>query len=85
MDRNAHGGLIVYIREEIPCMELNMLNLPKDIEGIFIELNINRNKWFLMGGYNPSKDSISYFLGLISKVMDANLSDYENIILIGDC
>ena len=85
VDRNAHGGgLIVYIREEIPCKELNRRNLPKDIEGIFIELNINRNKWFLMGGYNPSKDSISYFLSHISKIMDANLSDYENIILIGD-
>ena len=85
VDRNAHGGgLIVYIREEIPCKELNRRNIPKDIEGIFIELNINRNKWFLMGGCNPSKDSISYFLSHISKVMDANLSDYENIILIGD-
>ena len=37
-----------------------------------------------MGGYDPSKDSISYFLNHIGKVMDANISDYENIILIGD-
>ena len=84
-DRNSHGGgIIIYIREGIPCKELKRLNLPKDIEGIFIELNINKSKWFLMGGYNPSKDSISYFLNHIGKVMDANLSDYENIILIGD-
>ena len=84
-DRNSHGGgIIIYIREDIPCKELRKNNLPTDIEGIFIELNINRSKWFLMGGYNPNKESISYFLSNVSKVIDANLSNYENFIIIGD-
>ena len=37
-----------------------------------------------MGGYNPGKDSISSFLGYVSKAIDANMSIYENIILMGD-
>ena len=37
-----------------------------------------------MGGYNPSKDSISCFLGHVSKAIDANISIYEIFILIGD-
>ena len=37
-----------------------------------------------MGGYNPHKGSISYFLSHISKVIDANLNNYENLILLGD-
>ena len=37
-----------------------------------------------MGGYKPHKDSISYFLSHISKVIDANMINYENLILLGD-
>ena len=37
-----------------------------------------------MGGYNPHKDSISYFLSHISKEIDAKMNNYENLILIGD-
>ena len=41
-DRNAQGG-------DIPSKELKS-QLPKDIEGIFIEINIHKTKWVLMGG-----------------------------------
>ena len=37
-----------------------------------------------MGGYNTSKDSISCYLGHVSKAIVANMSIYENFILIGD-
>ena len=47
-------------------------------------LNLKNSKWLLMGGYNPHKDIISYFLSHISKVIDANLFNYENLILLGD-
>ena len=50
-----------YVREDIPCRELKSQILPGDTECIFIELNIRRNKWLLMGGYNPKKESIFYF------------------------
>ena len=84
-DRNSQGGgILIYVRDGIPCKRLNSDKLPGDVEGIFIELIINRNKWLLMGGYNPSKDSISYFLSHITKVLDANISKYDNIILLGD-
>ena len=84
-DRNAHGGgLLIYVREDIPCKRLTTKNISGDIEGIFIELNINKCKWLLMGGYNPNKESISYFLSHVSKIIDMYLKDYENIILIGD-
>ena len=56
-DRNSQGGgLVIYVREDIPCKRLKTNNLSGDIEGIFIELNIHTSKWFLMGGYNPNKD-----------------------------
>ena len=50
LDRNAQGGgIIIYIRDGIPSKELKC-QLPADIEGIFIEINIRKTKWSLMGG-----------------------------------
>ena len=84
-DRNSQGGgLLIYIREDLPCKRLESHKIPDNVEGIFIELIINRDKWFLMGGYNPHKESTSYFLSHVSKVVDANMSTYENFILLGD-
>ena len=42
------------------------------------------SKWLLMGGYNPNKECISYFLSHVSKIIDMCLKDYENMILIDD-
>ena len=84
-DRNAHGGgLFIYVRDDIPCKILKNHKQPGNVEAIFIELKLKNRKWLLMGGYNPHKDSISYFLSHVSKGIDANMNNYENLILIGD-
>ena len=55
-DRNSHGGgLLIYVRDMIPCNEMKLKHLPDDIECIFIEINLRNQKWILMGGYNPEK------------------------------
>ena len=83
LDRNAHGGgIMIYIRDDIPSKELKS-QMPADIEGIFIEINIRKIKWVLMGGYNPQKE-ISYFLSHVSKGLDKYLGNYDNILLLGD-
>ena len=85
-DRDAHGGgLFIYVRDDIPCKILKTNHkLPTNVEAIFIELKLKNTKWLLMGGYNPHKGSISYFLSHISKEIDAKMNNYENLILIGD-
>ena len=81
LDRNAHGGgILIYIRDDMPSKKLKS-KLPADIEGIFIEINIRNIKWVLMGGYNPQKEKISYFLCHVSKGLDKYLGNYENICL----
>ena len=81
LDESSHGGgLLIYVREDIPCKRLTTKNISEDIEGIFIELNINKCKWLLMDGYTPNKESISYFLSHVSKIIDMYLKVYENII-----
>ena len=39
-DRNKNGGgILVYVREGMPCRELNVKSGAENLEGIFIEIN----------------------------------------------
>ena len=83
--RNAHGGgIIVYIREHIPAKIINNTNLPNDIEGIFIELNLKNNKWLLFGTYHPPSQNSNYYFSEIGRALDLYKSNYERFILVGD-
>ena len=54
LDRNRNGGgILIYVREDIPCKELFLHNFPTDIEGIFIELNLRKTKWLILASYYP--------------------------------
>ena len=45
IDRNSNGvGLLLYVREDIPCRQLSDHSLPADIDGMFIELNFRKSK-----------------------------------------
>ena len=45
MDRNKFGGsLLIYIREDIQSKQLFKHNFTKDLEGMFIEANLRKNK-----------------------------------------
>ena len=59
-DRNRHGGgLAFFIRDDLPCKVLSH-TLPKNVEGVFIELTLRKTKWLLLGGYNPTKNDILF-------------------------
>ena len=60
LDRNANvGGILLYIREEIPS---TLLNFDMSIESFYIEINVRKKKWLLVGTYNPNKNLISNLL-----------------------
>ena len=62
LDRNGPGGgVMIYVREDIPCKILNKHSTPENFEGICLEVNIRKRKWLLFGGYNPSKEMSSIF------------------------
>ena len=84
-DRNCHGGgIIIYVRDHIPCKKINSHSVPGNVECMFIEITLGITKWLLVGGYNPKRESISYFLNHISKGIDKNLSSHENLLVLGD-
>ena len=78
-DRNIHGGgLLLYIRDDIPCKQIKSYALPGDIECFFVEIKLRNKKYIL------HRDSTYYFLSHIVKALDELLGNYDNIILLGD-
>ena len=83
LDCNAHGGgILVYVREDIPCKLIPMKNCT--IEGFFLELNLRSKKWLISCPYNPHRTFISHHLNSIAKTLDLLSGNYENIFLMGD-
>ena len=69
VDRNnGGGGLIFYFRTDIP-FKMFKIDLAKEFEGLFFEVNFRNKKWLFFGGYNPKKDNISYFLNQVGRVL----------------
>ena len=85
LDRNCNGGgIIIYVRDHIPCKQIKTYSLPEDVEAMFIEITLGKTNWLLVGGYNPRKENISHFLSHISNGIDKNLPTHENFLVIGD-
>ena len=78
-DRDVHGReLLLYVRDDIPCKEIKSHPLPNNIECLFIEIKLRKKKYILVAGYNPHKDTISYFLTHVGNTLDKLPGDYDN-------
>ena len=85
LDRTAKGGgILLYIREDIPCRCIKQTTLNNSIEGFFVGLNLRSKKWLLGCSYNHHKENIASHLSNASTALDKLCRDYENIILLGD-
>ena len=85
LDRTIHGGgVLIYVREDLPCKKVNNHSPPKNLEGIFFELNLRKRKWLVFGGYNPHKKSIKDFTKTTGAIIDQYISTYDNFLLLGD-
>ena len=48
-DRNSNGGgILFYVRNDIPAKELKYIPIPDDIECFVIEINFHKNKWMIL-------------------------------------
>ena len=78
------GGILLYVKDDIPCKEIKVNTFPSDIECLLIEVKLHKKKYILVAGYCPHKEMTPYFLSHVGKALDKLLSDYDNIIVIGD-
>ena len=88
LDRNREGGgILIYVREDIPSKQLSKHTFTKSVEGLFIEINLRKTKLLFFGGYRSehkdfglSKDD---FLEQITFALD-KYSTYDKVLLAGD-
>ena len=84
LDRNRNGGgLMVYVRDDIPSKMLTKHNLPEDIETAFTELNFRRCKSLLWATYRAPSQNHNYCFDNIDKSLDV-YSTYKRVTLAGD-
>ena len=83
IDRNSSGGgIMLYVREDIPSNLLKVESLP--IEGFYVELKLRSENWLINCSYNPNRNAISNHIGALSDFLDFHSSTYNNIIILGD-
>ena len=75
-DQNAKGGgILVYVRDDIPCKLIPMRN--STTEGFFIVLKLRKKKWLMCCSYNPHRRFILNHLIDIGKNLDLLSTNYE--------
>ena len=46
LDANAHGGgILLYVREDIPSKLLKGTEFKRNLEAMFVEINLRKKKW----------------------------------------
>ena len=88
MDRNREGGgVLIYVREDIPSKELSKHTFTKNVEGMFIEINLRKTKLLFFGGYRSEHEDYGLskddFLEQMVFALD-KYSSYDRILLAGD-
>ena len=54
-DRNQFGGgVMIYVREDIPSDKLLKHHLHENMEAIFVEINLRKNKFLVVGTYHST-------------------------------
>ena len=85
LDRNGYGGgLLLFVREDIPSKTLTEYKNKNGIENMFLEINLRSKKWLLSCSYNPNASNIKDHLEYIGKGITHYSTKYENFFLMED-
>ena len=80
---------MIFVREDIPNKALNKHILPEDIETVFIELNLRKQKWLPCGTYQPPPSPLpsqknKYYFYDMGKAIHTNHQIYDKFLLTRD-
>ena len=80
---DSHGGIVVYVKENIPCKRRHDLEL-NTIECIWLELNI-KNKKLLVGTFYRPPNSTPLILADIENSIGLAIdTGIQNVVILGD-
>ena len=84
-DRNASGGgLMAYVRSNLPARRRPDLELQRPIETIVLDVIISDRKWAVIGVYRPPSVDNKLFADIFTKGIDKISTQYDNIMVAGD-
>ena len=78
------GGILVYVKENLPSRILKEFSLPQDIQAITIEINFRKSKWLLLLLYHPDWTPKSHAVNNICSLLDFYSNKYANMLVLGD-
>ena len=78
------GGLCLYVKDRIASKQLNSHKENTNTEAIYLEINIRKRKWLIIGTYKPPSQNNSLFLENLPNNLSTYLKGYDNILLQGD-
>ena len=85
LDKTQHGGgIMLFIREEVPSKLLNADPSISGIENLLVKINLRSKKWLISGSFNPHLNSVQNHLAQQSKKFDFYSFKYEHFIVLGD-
>ena len=88
LDRNKHGGgVMIYVREDIPSKLLNKHTFTEAVEGLFVEINLRKTKLLFFGSYRSDHPdygvSTEEYFNQVCLALD-KYSNYDKFLLAGD-
>ena len=85
LDRTEHGGgLMLFVREDIPSKLLSNVNPSGNTENIIVEINLTLKKWLISGSYNPIVSLLQYHTANLSEIFYFYSSKYGDFIVTAD-
>ena len=85
LDRNIHGGgILIYVREDIPSKALNKHVLREDVEAVFTELNLREQKRILRATCHSFSQKDGYCFYHMGKAIDTYHQIYDKFLLTRD-
>ena len=82
---NSSGGLIVFVRDDLPHRRMVHVEINKDgFESLCLELTIGKSKTILSCIYKHPKVTKELFLKYFCDLSDSLLRSHEDLIYLGD-
>lgn len=76
------GGLLTFVKSDIPSRRLEQFILNPNIQVTIVELRLRKQKWLVCSIYRPPSQNCKYFLSQLSEALD--FYNYDNILINGD-
>ena len=73
------GGILVYVREDIPYKLLNLHRFPDDIEGLFLEVNLKKQKYCCLPHITLLVSMINTIFSVLAMLLMYTVQNMKNM------